>query len=234
MPRVTITVLEESPQPYRFDLNREVVNIGRNHENDIVVDCGSVSGNHAEMHRVEGGYALIDVESTNGIKIDGIRHKKVILDSGMVVKLGNVEFGFTLSEDELFELASEVQLVELPLTGSDDHDSKKPISKTADKNEDEFDNLKVSEESENPDKAKKRVRSERTEKREQQDEYSESKVATIGSGFLLFALIAVAGAFFYGSNARHQKDTGESLPKAFFNKEDVKNDAPADVEDTTH
>ena len=105
-------------------------------------------------------------------------------------------------------------MVELPLTGSD--------------------NLKVSEESENPDKAKKRVRSERTEKREQQDEYSESKVATIGSGFLLFALIAVAGAFFYGSNARHEKDTGESLPKAFFNKEDVKNDAPADVEDTTH
>ncbi len=202
MPRVTITVLEKSPQPYRFDLKREVVNIGRNHENDIVVGCGSVSGKHAEMHRVVGGYELIDVGSTNGIKIDGIRHKKVILDTGMVVKLGDVEFGFTLSEDEISKLASEVQLVELPVAGFDDDDSKKPTSKAADKDGDEA-------------------------------KYSESKAATIGSGFLLFALIAVAAAFLYGSNARHEKDTGESLLKAVVNKEDVKKDAPTEVQDKT-
>ena len=151
----------------------------------------------------------------------------------MVVKLGDVEFGFSLSEDELAELASEVQLVELPVAGFDDHDSKKPSSIAADEDEDQAENLEDSEEDKKPDKVKKRVRSERAEKREQRDEYSESKAATIGSGFLLFALIAVAAAFLYGSNARHEKDTGESLLKAVVNKEDVKKDAPTEVQDKT-
>lgn len=267
MPRVTITVLEKSPQPYRFDLNREIVNIGRNLENDIVVGCGSVSGKHAEMHRVKGGYELIDVESTNGIKIDGIRHKKVILDTGMVVKLGDVEFGFSLSEDELAELASEVQLVELPVAGFDDEDSvdgedsegsEKPSSKLEDKEEEEdpdeddkrkkHEKAKKREEAEKREedkKAKKRANAEKREKAEKQerrekakkgeqsDDFSESKLATIGSGFILFALIAIAAAFLYGANARHNTDTGESLLKAVVNKEDVKKDAPTEVQDKT-
>ncbi|MFN7341883.1 MAG: FHA domain-containing protein, partial [bacterium] len=83
MPRVTITIAEKGPQPYRVDLKREIVTIGRGLDNDIVVACGSVSGKHSEMRRVEGGYHLIDVGSTNGIKVDGVRQQKVSLKNGM-------------------------------------------------------------------------------------------------------------------------------------------------------
>jgi pSer/pThr/pTyr-binding forkhead associated (FHA) protein len=270
MPRVTITVPENSPQPYRFDLKREVVSIGRNHENDIVIASGSVSGKHAEMRRVEGGYQLIDVGSTNGIKIDGIRHQVAVLQTGMVVKLGDVEFGFTLNEEELAELASESERLILPAADEyqvdeqeDDLDKLPELPAAKEEKsqnrknhkdedfEDSEEDIKLekrekaarreeakqaakreeAEKREQLKKARRRERAERAEKNSDRDEFSESKAVTIGSGFILFALIAVAGAFFYGASTRHEKDTGEGLLKAMVNKEDIEKETPAEPQD---
>jgi pSer/pThr/pTyr-binding forkhead associated (FHA) protein len=302
MPRVTITIVEKGPQPYRFDLKREIVTIGRGLDNDIVVACGSVSGKHSEMRRVEGGYHLIDVGSTNGIKVDGVRQQKVNLKNGMTVKLGDVEFGFTLNEEELAVIDAEIEALgeEEEEDEDDEKDvkvSEKPSSKEADskkdkeetkekekpkakdaeeeeedeEEEDDLDKLpdlrpvrldkrkekeeqeaakqKKAEEKERArrqEKADKEAkaqqkekdqRSERRKKREasekskEKDEYSESKAVTIGSGFILFTLIAAAAAFFYGASTRHEKDTGEKLLKGIVNKEDAKKDAPTDVDD---
>ncbi len=107
MPRVTITVPEKTPQPYRFQLDRQVVSLGRGSENDIPIECGSVSVKHAEMLRVDGGYEVRDVGSTNGIKLDGERREVIPLKSGMTVKLGDVSFDFTLSDEEQEALAKE-------------------------------------------------------------------------------------------------------------------------------
>lgn len=107
MPRVTITVPERNAQPYRFQLDREVVSLGRGSENDIAIDSGSVSVHHAEMRRVEGGYELHDVGSTNGIKLDGVRHEVVPLQNGVTVHIGDVAFDFSLSDEENDALARE-------------------------------------------------------------------------------------------------------------------------------
>ncbi len=107
MPRVTIQVPERSSQPYRFNLDRQVVTLGRGDENDILVDCGSVSVNHAEMRRVLGGYELVDLGSTNGIKLDGVKQAVIPLYTGADVKLGEVEFGFLLTDEELVALSRE-------------------------------------------------------------------------------------------------------------------------------
>ena len=100
MPRVTITVPDKMPQPYRFPLDRQVVMIGRGSENDIAIDCGSISVRHAEMVRIEGGYELRDLGSTNGIKLDGRRSDAIALRHGATVRLGDVAFDFQLSEEE--------------------------------------------------------------------------------------------------------------------------------------
>lgn len=285
MPRVTITITERSPQPYRFDLKREIVTVGRGQDNDIVIGCGSVSGKHSEMHRVKGGYQLIDVGSTNGIKVEGIRQQTVVLHTGMVVKLGDVEFGFSLSEEELEVLAAEAEPTAKPVETDDEDgeeeeeikekDSKKEkasekvsektsskevekkdldddgpeklpdltpvrLDKRKEKDDQEAAKQKKAEKEERAKKQKeeeKEGRAERREKRkssnkpEKDDEFSESKAVTMGSGFILFTLIAIAGAFFYGASTRHEKDTGEKLLKGIVNKEDVKKDAPTDVED---
>lgn len=107
MPRVTITVPEKTAQPYRFQLDRQVVTLGRGSENDIAIDCGSVSVKHAEMRRVEGGYELRDLGSTNGIKLDNERFQAIPLRNGMSVKLGDVAFDFLLADEELEALAQE-------------------------------------------------------------------------------------------------------------------------------
>jgi pSer/pThr/pTyr-binding forkhead associated (FHA) protein len=107
MPRVTITVPEKTPQPYRFQLDRQSVSLGRGSENDIAIDCGSISVKHAEMCRIHGGYELRDVGSTNGIKLDGERMDVIPLRSGLTVKLGDVAFDFLLTDEELEALARE-------------------------------------------------------------------------------------------------------------------------------
>ena len=114
MPRITITVPDKLPQPYRFPLDRQVVMIGRGSENDIVIECGSVSLRHAEMVRVEGGYELRDLDSTNGIKLNGSRSETIGLRHGAAVTLGDVAFDFQLSDEETAELRLEKVLDELP------------------------------------------------------------------------------------------------------------------------
>jgi pSer/pThr/pTyr-binding forkhead associated (FHA) protein len=107
MPRITITVPDKTPQPYRFQLDRQTVSMGRGSENDIAIDCGSVSVKHAEMQRVVGGYELRDVGSTNGIKLDGERSEVIALLNGVSAKLGDVTFDFLLTEEEEEFLAHE-------------------------------------------------------------------------------------------------------------------------------
>jgi hypothetical protein len=72
-----------------------------------VIDCGSVSVKHAEMVRVDGGYELRDVGSTNGIKLDGERRDVISLRTGLSVKLGDVAFDFVLTDEEMEALAKE-------------------------------------------------------------------------------------------------------------------------------
>jgi pSer/pThr/pTyr-binding forkhead associated (FHA) protein len=115
MPRVIITVPDKTPQPYRFQLDRQVVSIGRGSVNDIAIDCGSVSVKHAEMVRIEGGYELRDLASTNGTKLNGERMDVVPLRNGANVQLGDVGFDFQLSDDERATLAEEKVLDDLPV-----------------------------------------------------------------------------------------------------------------------
>ncbi|MES2920308.1 MAG: FHA domain-containing protein [Verrucomicrobiota bacterium] len=131
MPRVTITVPEKNAQPYRFQLDREVVSLGRGSENDIAIDSGSVSVLHAEMRRIEGGYELHDVGSTNGIKLDGERHQVIPLRSGATVKIGDVSFDFVLSDEEREALARERPTEPSPITREQEFPPMRPLPKRA-------------------------------------------------------------------------------------------------------
>lgn len=107
MPRVTVTVPEKNPQPYRFQLDRQSVTFGRADENDIEIDSGSVSASHAEMRRILGGYELVDLDSTNGIQLDGVKYPVISLGAGGKISMGDVKFDFLLAEDEVAVLAAE-------------------------------------------------------------------------------------------------------------------------------
>jgi hypothetical protein len=69
--------------------------IGRSKDCDIHVPDPNVSRRHAEL-RVEGSnYVLVDLDSTNGIEVDGRRVKQVALEDGTRFTLGSTEIVFS-------------------------------------------------------------------------------------------------------------------------------------------
>jgi predicted component of type VI protein secretion system len=199
MPRIIITVPEKNAQPYRFSLNRESVSIGRGSDNDIVVDSGSVSVKHAEMRRIEGGYELGDAGSTNGIKHRGVRHDKIALVSGMSLRLGEVSFDFTLTDEELGEIARERPASDIP----------------AQKEKEEV--VAGEPDAEAP---KRKLRPAAPYK-------PVAEAAGLSFGMIVLFLVLAAAAFATGLSIRHQKETGEPLIKAIVNKGDRVQQAPS-------
>lgn len=107
MPRVSITIPEKTPQPYRFKLDRNKVTIGRSADNDIVIDDPSVSSAHCTMERIDGGYILRDRNSTNGISLHDDQMEVIDLRNGDDVKVGDVQFEYSLADEELDTLDEE-------------------------------------------------------------------------------------------------------------------------------
>ena len=132
MPRVSITIPGKNSQPYRFKLDREKVTIGRSSDNDIVIDCPSVSSLHCTMERVPGGYILRDRQSTNGVRLDEEYMSTVDLRNDANVRVGDVQFGYTLSDDELDELDEE-EFVPLQETSDERTERKAQATSSDDK-----------------------------------------------------------------------------------------------------
>ena len=189
MPRITITVPERTPQPYRFQLDRPTVTLGRGSENDIAIDCRSISVKHAEMVRVKGGYELRDSGSTNGIKLDGERVEVIELRNGLAVTLGDVGFEFLLTDEE-----KEVLQRENP--------DSKPLETPADEQ------VSETEEDAAPARVPKKAR----------PVVLPAQEGGGGLAMVILFIILAAAAFFAGMAVRYQKDTGSSLLDAVRNR----------------
>ncbi|MFT4176124.1 MAG: FHA domain-containing protein [Luteolibacter sp.] len=115
MPRILLHVPGYAPQPYRFPLYQEVLTLGRAEGNDMILDCGSVSSMHAEIRRVPGGFQLRDLNSTNGITLDGYREEVIDLRPGADVKLGDVGLSYEYEEGEAESLLLEMEQLKTPV-----------------------------------------------------------------------------------------------------------------------
>lgn len=62
--------------------------IGRHPDSDMVIDDLTVSRHHAELRWTPEGYALTDVGSTNGCRVNGVRVVAVLLRPGDELVLG--------------------------------------------------------------------------------------------------------------------------------------------------
>jgi hypothetical protein len=70
--------------------------IGRSREADIVLQDPNVSRRHAELRRDEGGWQVVDLGSTNGIKVNGRRVDHQPLRPGDQVTIGVTDLTFEL------------------------------------------------------------------------------------------------------------------------------------------
>ncbi|MBP2633311.1 MAG: domain containing protein [Firmicutes bacterium] len=79
-------------QTFSFD---NMITIGRNSDNDIVIDDKYVSHYHAQIKNIKSNYLLEDLKSINNTYLnDEILLKEKVLNSGDIIKIGMVTFKF--------------------------------------------------------------------------------------------------------------------------------------------
>lgn len=69
--------------------------LGRGNECDLVLNGKGVSRKHVEIVFQSGRFVVNDLESLNGIKINGYKVNRVILEEGDEIKLGEVALAFS-------------------------------------------------------------------------------------------------------------------------------------------
>ena len=64
--------------------------LGRSSQADLVFECDQMSRQHLEVVRIEQGYAFRDLDSTNGVFLNGVRIHSVNLCEGDQLQIGNL------------------------------------------------------------------------------------------------------------------------------------------------
>ncbi len=82
-----------------FLLDRPSLVIGRTPENDVVLNHKSISRHHAKIIRDGDRYFVVDLESANGVRVNGTEHDRIELSNGDVVELGHVRLRFSTGPD---------------------------------------------------------------------------------------------------------------------------------------
>ncbi|KAF0145833.1 MAG: FHA domain-containing protein [Nitrospirae bacterium] len=86
MPKVTLKFKEAVLKEIQLD--KEVITIGRNPDNDIHIDNPAVSGSHAKIINEGGRIFIEDMNSTNGTFISGKRISKSALNNNDIITVG--------------------------------------------------------------------------------------------------------------------------------------------------
>jgi pSer/pThr/pTyr-binding forkhead associated (FHA) protein len=77
-----------------YPLNKERITIGRKAHNDIIIDNLAVSGEHAVIVTILNDSFLEDLDSTNGLEVNGKATKKHFLQNNDVIEIGKYKLKY--------------------------------------------------------------------------------------------------------------------------------------------
>jgi two-component system, cell cycle response regulator len=83
-----LLVLSGTRLGHRLVLGDAVVDIGRGSAAGLILDADSISRKHAKIERFGGGHKIVDLGSTNGTYVNGVRIKEQILKDGDRIGIG--------------------------------------------------------------------------------------------------------------------------------------------------
>ncbi|HEY5933223.1 MAG TPA: FHA domain-containing protein [Kofleriaceae bacterium] len=114
-----LVVLSSNFAGKEFELSRPQMIVGRTDENDLVINHRSISRNHAKLVREPdtGRYTISDLQSSNGVRVNGQDYGKVELRRGDVIDLGHVRLRF-VEPGEDFVFARDAVITDVPDSGS--------------------------------------------------------------------------------------------------------------------
>jgi hypothetical protein len=87
-----VAILSWDGQERRVDKRR--VLLGRSRESDVQIEDPNVSRRHAELRQEGSTYWIVDLDSTNGVEVNGRRVKRAKLEPGDVFTVGSTDVTF--------------------------------------------------------------------------------------------------------------------------------------------
>lgn len=97
-PLYVLSLLNNELKTTSWKLQQGDYNIGRSSENRIILDDITVSRNHCILHILKDKATLIDLNSTNGLFVNGDLEEKAELNSGDRLQIGKYQFLLTKSQ----------------------------------------------------------------------------------------------------------------------------------------
>ncbi len=92
-----VAMLSWDGRTLRVDKRRVV--LGRSRECDIQVEDPNISRRHAELRQEGSAYWIVDLDSTNGIEVNGRRVQRAKLESGDTFTVGSTEITFSTERE---------------------------------------------------------------------------------------------------------------------------------------
>lgn len=86
--RALLLVLSGTRLGHRLVLGDAPIEVGRGSTAGLILDADSVSRKHARIERFGGGHKIVDMGSTNGTYVNGIKVKEHILKDGDRIGIG--------------------------------------------------------------------------------------------------------------------------------------------------
>ena len=78
----------------KYEIAKQRTVIGRSRDCDIQIEDASASRRHAELRQEGTAYWIVDLDSTNGLEVNGLRTKRAKLDHGDKITIGSTEISF--------------------------------------------------------------------------------------------------------------------------------------------
>jgi len=78
----------------RHEITKRRTLIGRSKDCDLQIDDASASRKHAELRQEGTAYWIVDLDSTNGLEVNGMRTQRAKLDHGDKITIGATEITF--------------------------------------------------------------------------------------------------------------------------------------------
>jgi hypothetical protein len=83
-------------QEYRYNVDDPIFTIGREAENNLCIPDSTISRKHAVIKYINGEYIIQDLNSSNGILVNGQKEKEIIIMHGDVIQLGQCILTFMI------------------------------------------------------------------------------------------------------------------------------------------
>ena len=80
-----------------FVVTRQTMIIGRDDDAELQISDGSVSAHHARVTSRGSGFDIEDLNSTNGVRVNGLRVAEQVLVDGDEILIGNTRMIFEAS-----------------------------------------------------------------------------------------------------------------------------------------